>query len=31
VCEVGGGLVVECFVCEEEDFELYATCDGEPV
>ena len=28
---MGGGLVIESFVCEEEDFELYAVCDGEPV
>ena len=31
VSEVGRGLVMEGFVCEEEDFELNALWDREPV
>ena len=31
VCEVGRGQVIKCFVCEEDDFELYAVSDGQPV
>lgn len=31
VCEVGGGLVIECSVCKDGDFELYAMCDGESI
>lgn len=31
VCEVRGGQVVEGFECDEEDFELDALWDGEPV
>lgn len=27
VCEVGGGLVIECSVCND----LYSMCDGESV
>ena len=31
VCEVAGGLVVEGFVSNEEDFEVDSLTDGEPV
>ena len=31
VCEVGGGLVVECFMGEEEDFKFNPLCNREPV
>lgn len=30
-CEEGGGLVIECSVCKEGDFELYAMRGGESV
>ena len=31
VCKVRWGHVVKCFICEEDDFELDAVSDGEPV